>query len=355
MEAPTTPPARTQHLAMEVPGWLQDNAETITGSLLRILLVILAALVVRTLTKRLIKRVVARILQTGGNGGSGGNGGDSGDAAGREPRRNGRGPAVLQRDPSRAAERREQRAKTIGAVLGSIATVAITTMALAMILGEIGIALGPLLASAGVVGLAIGFGAQSLVADYLSGLLIMVEDQYGVGDTVDLGEAVGEVEHVGLRLTQVRDLNGGLWHIRNGEIMRVRNDSQDWARAVLDVGVAYDSNLDTVYEVLERTGNELHEDPEQGPLLLEEPSVWGVQSLDADAVVVRMAVKTQPLKQWAITRELRRRVKENLDAAGVEIPFQQRTVWMRHADVSAGDGSDAKATVPKGREAASTH
>lgn len=336
---PLNPPALTQDLAMEVPGWLQDNAETITGAALRILLVILGALIVLKLTKRLITRVVARILQPGEEGEEGQNG--------DEPRRNGRGPAVLQRDPGRATERREQRAKTIGAVLGSFATIAITAMALAMVLGEIGIALGPLLASAGVVGLAIGFGAQSLVADYLSGLLIMVEDQYGVGDTVDLGEAVGEVEHVGLRLTQVRDLNGGLWHIRNGEIMRVRNDSQDWARAVLDVGVAYDSNLDTVYEVLERTGRELQEDPEQGPLLLEEPSVWGVQSLDADAVVVRMVVKTQPLKQWAITRQLRRRVKENLDAAGVEIPFQQRTVWMRHED-----GGDERAVVPKDRAAA---
>lgn len=337
MEPPAPPtPTHTMPLAWEAPGWLEENAGAVVGASLRILLVVVAALVLRALAKRAITRVVNRILQPSGNGGDG-----------KEPRRNGRGPAVLQRDSNRARERREQRARTIGAVLSSIATVVIVIMALAMVLGEVGIALGPLLASAGVVGLAIGFGAQSLVADYLSGLLIMVEDQYGVGDIVDLGEAIGEVEHVGLRLTQVRDLTGGLWHIRNGEILRVKNDSQDWARAVLDVGVAYDANLDTVYEALERTGRELAEDPEQGPLLLEEPSVWGVQSLDADAVVVRMAVKTQPLQQWGVTREMRRRVKENLYGAGVEIPSKQHTVWMRHDE----DASGARASVPKGRNA----
>jgi moderate conductance mechanosensitive channel len=339
MEALASPtPAGTHPLALEVPGWLRDNAETLLAASIRILLIVVAAFVVRAVAKRAITRVVSRILQPAESG------------AGGEPRRNSRGPAVLQRNDSRARERREQRARTIGSVLGSIVTAVIGIMALAMVLGEIGIALGPLLASAGVVGLAIGFGAQSLVADYLSGLLIMVEDQYGVGDMVDLGEAIGEVEHVGLRLTQVRDLTGGLWHIRNGEILRVKNDSQDWARAVLDVAVAYDANLDTVYAVLERTGHELREDPEQASLLLEEPAVWGVQSLDADAVVVRMAVKTRPLQQWGVTRELRRRVKHALDAAGVETPVPQRTVWMRQDD----GGRDARATVPKGRDAAST-
>ncbi|MCX3061293.1 mechanosensitive ion channel family protein [Streptomyces beihaiensis] len=307
----------------EAANWFRDNAGALIGHAINIAIIVVGAFVVRALAKRAISRVVHHILQ-----------------------QSGRGPAVLQRDNGKAGERREQRARTIGTVLSSIVSVVIALVALAMVLGEIGIALGPLLASAGVVGLAIGFGAQNLVADYLSGLLIMVEDQYGVGDFVDLGEAVGEVEQVGLRLTQVRDLDGGLWHIRNGEIRRVKNSSQDWGRALLDVGVAYDSNLDTVYEVLERTGRELRDDPRTGPLLLEEPSVWGVQSLDADAVVVRMAVKTRPLEQWGVTRELRRRVKDNLDAAGVEIPFQQRTVWMRHAD---DDGDES--AVPRGRKA----
>ncbi|MDQ8705230.1 mechanosensitive ion channel family protein [Streptomyces sp. LHD-70] len=317
--------------ALAAPAWLQDNLGTLVGVPLRILLIVLGAMLVRVLAKRAITRVVERVLQNGGD----------------EPRRSTRGPAVLQRDTSRADERREQRARTIGSVLSSIVTIVIAVMGLAMVLDQIGIALGPLLASAGVVGLAIGFGAQSLVADYLAGMLIMVEDQYGVGDSVDLGEAVGEVEHVGLRLTQVRDLNGGLWHIRNGEIMRVRNDSQEWARAVLDVSVAYDSNLETVFDVLEETGLALRKNPDFKDVLLEDPSVWGVQSLSPDGVVVRLVVKTAPLKQWAITRELRRRVKDALDDAGIEMPFPQRTVWVRGGENADAEGD--RPSIPAGR------
>jgi small conductance mechanosensitive channel len=307
--------------AAALPAWLRGNLDLLIGIPLRILLIVVGALILRALARRGISRLVERVLRsTEGRTGQ---------------RRFVRGPAVLHRDSSRAEERRQQRARTLGSVLSSFATIVIVVTALAMVLDEIGIALGPLLASAGVVGLAIGFGAQSLVADYLSGLLIMAEDQYGVGDVVDLGEAVGEVESVGLRITQVRDINGGLWYIRNGEIQRVRNDSQDWARAVLDVSVAYESDLEKVYEVLERTGRELREDPEFAKVLLEDPSVWGVQSLDADGVVVRLAVKTVPLEQWGVTRELRRRVKTALDASGIEIPFPQRTVWMRSDDGTA--------------------
>ncbi|MFF1695378.1 mechanosensitive ion channel family protein [Streptomyces sp. NPDC058257] len=317
--------------AISAPSWLRDNVDTLIGVPLRIVLIVVGTMIVRGLAKKAITRVVQRILQP--------------PEEQSEPRRTSRGPAVLQRDRSRANERREQRARTIGSVLSSIVTVVIGVMAMAMVLDQIGIALGPLLASAGVVGLAIGFGAQNLVADYLSGMLIMLEDQYGVGDSVDLGEAIGEVEQVGLRLTQIRDLNGGLWHIRNGEILRVRNDSQEWARAVLDVSVAYDSHLDTVYSVLEETGHEMRQDPQFDGVLLEDPSVWGVQSLDADGVVIRVAVKTVPLKQWAVTRELRRRVKEALDAAGIEIPFPQRTVWMRtDNDLAVTTGGKAAAS-----------
>ncbi|MFM9370567.1 mechanosensitive ion channel family protein [Streptomyces sp. Da 82-17] len=323
--------ASTDNPAISAPQWLEDNLGTLVGVPLRIVLIVLGAMLLRKLAQRAITRVVNRVLQNNGD----------------EPRRSTRGPAVLQRDPSRADERREQRARTIGSVLSSIVTIVIAVMGLAMVLDQIGIALGPLLASAGVVGLAIGFGAQSLVADYLAGMLIMVEDQYGVGDSVDLGEAIGEVEHVGLRLTQVRDLNGGLWHIRNGEIMRVRNDSQEWARAVLDVSVAYDSNLEKVFTVLEDTGLALRENPDFKDVLLEDPSVWGVQSLSPDGVVVRLVVKTSPLKQWAVTRELRRRVKEALDAAGIEMPFPQRTVWVRGGE--GADSDDERPSIPATR------
>ncbi|MGD9484750.1 mechanosensitive ion channel family protein [Streptomyces sp. TRM70308] len=323
-------PSKLSVQAVSAPDWLWDEWGDLLAASLRILLIVVAAFVLRAVAGRAISRVVQRVLQPGTGGTA----------------RRGRAPAVLQRDPSRARERREQRAKTIGSVLSSFVTIVVAVMAFAMVLGEVGIALGPLLASAGVVGLAIGFGAQSLVADYLSGLLIMVEDQYGVGDVVDLGEAVGEVEQIGLRLTQVRDINGSLWHIRNGEILRVKNDSQDWARAVLDVSVAYDSDLDTVYRVLEETGRSLREDPEFADVLLEDPSVWGVQSLDADGVVVRLAVKTQPLQQWGVTRELRRRVKDALDASGVELPFPQRTVWLREPKDGAVPSQRGDSSLP---------
>ncbi|MFF0203839.1 mechanosensitive ion channel family protein [Streptomyces sp. NPDC005017] len=305
-------------------GWAEDHTAALIGVPLRIAVIVGVLALVHWVARRAITRAVQRILEPA-----------EGESGGRRPRRSGRGAAVLYRDASRVRQRREQRARTIGSVLSSAVTVVLFLMGVAMVLDQVGIALGPVLASAGVVGLAIGFGAQSLVADYLSGLLIMVEDQYGVGDSVDLGEAVGEVEHVGLRLTQVRDLNGGLWHIRNGEILRVRNDSQEWARAVLDVAVAYEANLDEVYHVLEETGRALHRDPDFQDLLLEAPSVWGVQSLDADGVVVRLAVKTVPLQQWSVTRELRRRAKDALDAAGIDIPYPQRTVWLRSGDRSS--------------------
>ncbi|WP_040684709.1 mechanosensitive ion channel family protein [Nocardiopsis halotolerans] len=320
--------------ALSVPGWLSENAGALVSTLLSILLIIVVAVLARAVGRRMINRALKRITQPVQNG----------DGDGDKPRRNGRGMAVLQRGDTRAKERREQRAKTLETVLNSIVTVVITITALAMILGEVGIALGPLLASAGVVGLAIGFGAQSLVADYMAGLLIMMEDQYGVGDIVDLGEAIGTVEHVGLRITKIRDLDGGLWYIRNGEIMRVKNDSQDWARAILDVSVDHGSNLDTVYEVLERTGAELRQDPEHGKFLIEDPEVWGVQALEADSVTVRMVVRTVPLQQWGITRQLRRRVKDAFDDAGIRIPFQQRTVWMRHGN-GAEAGSDGNGHV----------
>ncbi|MCF6525989.1 mechanosensitive ion channel family protein [Streptomyces sp. JJ36] len=314
--------------------WLRENASWAIGAPVRILVIVVGALIVRALAKRAVTRLVSRVLQNS----------DASESRSR------RGPAVLQRG-SRASERREQRARTIGTVLSSVATVVIFVMALAMALDEVGIALGPLLAGAGVVGLAIGFGAQSLVADYLAGLLIMFEDQYGVGDVVDLGEAVGEVEDVGLRLTRVRDLYGGLWCIRNGEILRVKNDSQDWARAVLDVSVAYDADLDEVYRVLEEAGREMREDPAFRDLLLEEPAVWGVQSLDADGVLVRLAVRTVPLEQWGVTRELRQRVKKALDRNGIEIPFPQRTLWVRGEGTASVPGQAGPASTPMAKGA----
>jgi small-conductance mechanosensitive channel len=320
-----------------VQDWLHDNASALVGVPLRILLIIVVAALLRAVAKRTITRVVERFIES-----------PEEESAQEDGGPRSRGSGALWRDRNRASERRHQRARTIGSVLSNIAAIVIVVTAMAMVLDQLGIALGPLLASAGVVGLAIGFGAQSLVADYLSGMLIMVEDQYGVGDMVDLGEAVGEVEEVGLRLTRVRDLHGGLWHVRNGEILRVKNDSQGWARAVLDIPVAYGSDLDEVRRILEETGRRMRAEPAYRRILLEDPSVWGVQTLGADGVEVRVAVKTVPLQQWAVSREFSERIKNELDAAGVDIPFPQRTIWIRNEDGANGLGRETGAPAKSG-------
>ncbi len=160
---------------------------------------------------------------------------------------------------------------------------------------------------------------------------MLIEDQYGVGDIIDVGDATGTVEKVSLRSTTLRDVYGTVWHIPNGEILRVGNYSQLWSRALIDVEVAYDTDLDLARGVIQRVADELWEDPEWGgDELMERPEVWGVQSLGASSVALRLVVKTEPSQQWAVERELRLRLKKALDEAGIEIPFPQQTVWFRH-------------------------
>jgi small conductance mechanosensitive channel len=210
-----------------------------------------------------------------------------------------------------------------------------------MALSEIGVNVGPIIASAGIVGIALGFGAQSLVSDYLSGVFMVFEDQYGVGDEVDLGEAVGTVEAVSLRVTRVRDINGTVWYVRNGEIIRVGNMSQNWARSVIDVSVAYHEDLARVRRVLDDVAHDMWEDEDYKGIIIEQPSVWGVQELGVDGVLVRVALKTAPLEQWAVAREMRQRIKARFDHEGIEIPYPQRMIWHRDAP-----GSEEPAAAP---------
>jgi len=200
-----------------------------------------------------------------------------------------------------------------------------------IILGLFDVSLAPLFASAGVVGVALGFGAQSVVSDFLSGFFMLFEDQYGVGDVVDLGEASGTVENLSLRTTTIRDVNGTVWHIRNSEITRVGNKSQLWSRAVLDIDVAYDTDLRRAEGIIQRVADDLWQDPDftDGDII-DPPEVWGIERLGADGVSIRLVVKTDPAEQWVVARELRLRIKEALEEAGIEIPFPQRTVWLRH-------------------------
>lgn len=255
---------------------------------------------------------------------------------------------ALRREERQAiqVERSNQRVETLGAVLRSIATIVVYFIALVMALGEFNVNLGPLIAGAGIVGIALGFGAQSLVKDFLSGIFMLVEDQYGVGDIVDLGDASGKVEAVNLRTTQIRDAHGTLWHVPNGEIRRVGNKSQQWARAVLDVDVAYDTDLNHAMNVIKRVADELWEEALPHATVLEEPEVFGVQNFGPDAVTIRVGVKVEPAEQFAAARELRARLKYAFDEEGIEIPFPQRTVWMHSVETP----EEEKAAQPAASE-----
>lgn len=237
--------------------------------------------------------------------------------------------------------RRAQRARSLGSLGKSIASGLIYGIIFVMILAQIGVNIAPIIASAGVVGVAVGFGAQSLVKDFLSGIFLTLEDQYGVGDSIDLGDVSGTVEAIGLRVTRLRDVNGTVWYVRNGEILRVGNQSQNWARTVIDVSVAYSANLARVREVLRDVSHDLWEDPRFQGVIIEEPEVWGVQSMSAEGIVVRVTLKTAPLEQWRVAREMRERVKDRFEAEGIEMPVAQRVLWPGQTNPGATDGEDA--------------
>jgi small-conductance mechanosensitive channel len=225
--------------------------------------------------------------------------------------------AAAQAEVALVDERRKQRVRALGAILRSAASVTIFVIAGFAVLGDLGINLAPLLASSAVVGVAIGFGAQNMVRDYLSGIFMLVEDQYGVGDVITVGDATGTVENVTLRITRVRDVNGIVWHIRNGAIETVGNESQGWARAVIDFPVPFESDLVTIRNVLQETGDTMWNEPTWRAVMLEAPEVWGAQEISSDEVVMRMVAKTAPLRQWEVEREMRARVKAALHQAGI--------------------------------------
>lgn len=243
------------------------------------------------------------------------------------------------------------RAETLGHVLRSVSAFSVWTIAALTVLGEVGINLGPLVAGAGIAGIALGFGAQSLVKDFLAGIFIIIEDQYGVGDIIDVGDASGTlvsgtVESVSLRSTRLRSVNGTVWHVPNGTILRVGNMSQQWARALLDVSVAYGSDIDQAQAVIKRVADEVWQDPVWAGQVLEEPEVWGVENLAPDGVTIRLVVKTQPAEQFKVLRELRGRIKAALDEAGVEIPTPQRTVWVRRDPGSSAEVAEDDLDAP---------
>jgi moderate conductance mechanosensitive channel len=283
--------------------------DTLAAGALRVLLIVVLAVVVRSVLHRLVSRAVRGAVD-------------------------GRTPVVLRPLRERIGvepgalltERRRQRAETVGSVLRSTVSAVVLVVGGAMVLSELGLDLGPVLASAGIVGVALGFGAQNLVKDVLTGVFLILEDQFGVGDVVDVGEATGTVEAVGLRTTRLRSVDGTVWYVRNGEVLRVGNMSQGWSRALLDVPVAWDSDIAVVRALVKEVADGLWHDPDWEARVLEEPEVWGVEAMGADGVVVRLVVKTVPLEQWDVQRELRQRVKAAFDAAGIDVAVPRRLV-----------------------------
>lgn len=238
--------------------------------------------------------------------------------------------AVDDGDPSTLTER-EQRGRTLAQLLNSVGAAAIIVAAGLTIL-NVFVPIGPLLAGVGVAGLAISFGAQSLVKDVISGFFILMENQFGVGDIIEIDGAGGVVERMTLRVVMLRDLHGTLHTIPNGSITRVSNRTRGWARSVIDVGVAYKEDVDRVIRVLRDVARQLWHDPQWRLQLMDEPAVWGVEALADSSVNIRIVANTAPGKQWDVGRELRRRIKNRFDEEHITIPFPHRTLEVSNAD-----------------------
>ncbi|MDT0320484.1 mechanosensitive ion channel family protein [Streptomyces millisiae] len=273
---------------------MSANWETWLTAGLRILLIVAIALTVRWVVRRAITRLISRLNRED-----------------PENRRLTRSGLLLN------SERRRQRSEAIGSVLRSAASVLILGTAGLMVLSEIGVQLGPLMASAGVAGVAIGFGARSLVQDVISGMFMLLEDQYGVGDTIDVGEATGTVLEIGLRVTTLRGDAGEVWYVRNGEIKRVGNLSQGWSTALVDVEVPADTDVEALKKMVAEVGAELSRVEPWHELLWEPVRYLGVESVSAESIMVKVAAKTQPGRGPEVERELRWRLKRALDEAGL--------------------------------------
>ncbi len=221
-----------------------------------------------------------------------------------------------------------KRSETLKSVIRSVLKIAVIAVAVIMILDNLGLDIGPILAAAGVIGLAVGFGAQQLVRDVINGFFILMDDQIRAGDVVSIAGQAGFVENVNLRMITLRDLAGNVHYVRNGEITVVTNMTKEYSRYVFDVGVAYREDVDEVIAVLKQIDEDLRQDPEYGPDILEPLEVLGLDRFADSAIIVRVRTKTKPIRQWAVGREFNRRMKKKFDELGIEIPFPHVTLYM---------------------------
>lgn len=294
-ESPSpTPLEDSRRSAEETAGWIQENWASWLGVGLRILLVVVIAYVLRRVVQRMITKLITRMTRTA----------DAVDGTAL-------GGLLVNH------ERRRQRSEALGSILRSSASFVILGTAALTVLSALEIDLAPLLASAGVAGVALGFGARNLVMDFLSGVFMLIEDQYGVGDTIDVGEVTGEVIEVGLRVTKLRGDNGAIWYMRNGEVKRIGNLSQGWATAVVDVPVAAGEDLDRVRDVIAAAGEEFGQTEPWSEQLWGEVDVLGLTAVTQGTAILQVQVRTMPGKSIGVERELRWRLREALLGAGV--------------------------------------
>jgi small-conductance mechanosensitive channel len=283
-----------------LPRYVQDHSRWIIEIPVRIVIIIIVALLLRAVLHRMINRAT-------------------------RPVHIGEVPRILRPFKERAehsgliestgllSERRAQRAATIGSILKSATSFTILVIAFLLVLSELGIDLAPFIAGTSIVGVALGFGAQNIVKDFLSGMFMMLEDQYGVGDVIDFEQATGTVEAVGLRTTRLRDVNGTVWYVRNGEVVRVGNKSQGFAQVVLDVPIAADASIDTASAAMLAVARELQGEQAWSAVFLDDPEMQGVEQMTREETVIRLVVRVRPGEQWRTARELRRRIRDRLE------------------------------------------
>ena len=272
------------------------------GIPLRVLLILAISVIIRVVLQFAIRRIVNRVVN------------------GVKKKQNVDDTQALQHSPIHAA-RIVQRTRALGGVLNSVVTTVLVITAVILI---ISVAAPQATAAFSLItaalGAGLGFGAQNVVKDILNGLFMVSEDQLGVGDVVDLGPATGVVEAVGIRITQIRDVNGTLWFVRNGEILRVGNLSQGWARVIIDLAVPYEADTETVQATMLDTATKMRDEAKWKKFILERPEIWGIESVSAEAVVIRLVVKVRAGSKDDVARELRARLKRALDDMGVKLP-----------------------------------
>lgn len=240
---------------------------------------------------------------------------------------------VIKKGGELSEREQDQRVNTLQHVAGTTVRILIIVVTIMVLLSELGLDIGPLLATAGVAGFALGFGAQYLIRDLISGFFIIIEEQYSVGDIVCLGDTCGAVEEITLRMTKLRDLDGVAHYVPNSEIKVASNMSQHFSRVNLNIGVAYESDIDQVIQVINRVGDELSEDAEWGQHIIKAPQFFRVDDLGDSAIYLKIVGDVQPGQQWAVTGELRRRLKNVFDDEHIEIPFPQQVLRQVSGDM----------------------